>query len=420
MAAVKKKFEGGGKKKKPAKKSDRPYEKAKKLARDKDVKVRSSLAEQDGLKPELLYFLAEDESVDVRRRVAANPGTPGQANVLLAHDIDEEVRCDLALKIGRLVPGLSDAESSRLQDLTLESLRILAEDQLPRVRQILAEEIKLATDVPKEVIDRLANDDELIVAAPVLEYSILLKDEDLLEIIAAGPIQGALAAIARRDEVSEQVSEAIVAAEDVPAIATLLANQNAQIREETLDKIIDQAKNVPSWHEPLVGRPSLSQRAIRRIAGFVTSALLDVLQERHQFDTETKKVVAAAVKKRLREESEVVNEAAERAKEMFEGGKLDDEVLRIASEEGKREFAIHALALKAELEPPIVRRMMESKAGKAVTALAWKAELSMRTAMSMQRHLAHIPPHAIVNAKEGVDYPLTEDEMGWYIDYFSG
>ena len=131
-------------------------------------------------------------------------------------------------------------------------------------------------------------------------------------------------------------------------------------------------------------------------------------------------MVAAAVKKRLREESEVVNEAAQRAKEMFEGGKLDDEVLRIASEEGKREFAINALALKAELELPIVRRMMESRAGKAVTSLAWKAELSMRTAISMQRHLAHVPPHAIVNAKEGVDYPLTEAEMGWYIDYFSG
>ena len=344
--------------------------------------------------------------------MAANPGTPGQANVLLAHDIDEEVRCDLALKIGRLIPGLSESESSRLQDLTLESLRILAEDQLPRVRQILAEEIKLATDVPKEVIDLLAHDDELTVAAPILDYSILL--------IAAGPIQGVLAAIARRDEVSEQVSEAIVAAEDVPAIATLLANQNAQIREEILDKIIDRAEKIPSWHEPLVGRPSLSQRAIRRIAGFVTSALLDVLQERHQFDAETKKVVAAAVKKRLREESEVVNEAAQRAKEMFEGGKLDDEVLRIASGEGKREFAIHALALKAELELAIVRRMMESKAGKPVIALAWKAELSMRTAMSMQRHLAHIPPHAIINAKEGVDYPLTEAEMGWYIDYFSG
>ena len=76
--------------------------------------------------------------------------------------------------------------------------------------------------------------------------------------------------------------------------------------------------------------------------------------------------------------------------------------------------------MKAELELAIVRRMMESKAGKPVIALAWKAELSMRTAMSMQRHLAHIPPHAIINAKEGVDYPLTEAEMGWYIDYFSG
>ena len=38
--------------------------------------------------------------------------------------------------------------------------------------------------------------------------------------------------------------------------------------------------------------------------------------------------------------------------------------------------------------------------------------------MSLQRQLARIPPHAMVNARNGVDYPLSSQEMDWYISYF--
>ena len=398
------------------------FDDAKQLVLDKDTQVRSELARRGDLKPELLYYLAEDQSAEVRRNIAANPETPRQADMLLAKDVDEEVRCDLALKIGRLIPGLSDQETSLVQDLTFEILNILAQDQLPRVRHIIAEEIKLATNVPRNVIARLANDVELIVAAPILEYSILLSDDELLEIIARGPIGGALATIALRSNVSEKVSDAIVDANDVPSIATLLANQNAQIREETLDKIIDKAPEVPPWHEPQVDRPSLSQRAVRRIAGFVTSSLITILQERHEMDTETVRVVSENVKLRLQEpeaEAVAVTESPlARAQRLFEEGKIDDELVVEAATQGQRELAVQALALRSSLEAPIVRSMLESKTGKAVTALAWKAELQMRTAMSLQRHLARIPPHAMVNARNGVDYPLTAQEMDWYISYF--
>ena len=68
-----------------------------------------------------------------------------------------------------------------------------------------------------------------------MEYSPLLSDEDLLEIIAAGPVQGGLSAVARRSKVDVSIADAIVRANDIPAVAALLGNKNAQIREETLD-----------------------------------------------------------------------------------------------------------------------------------------------------------------------------------------
>src|SRR5260221_555852 len=76
------------------------------------------------------------------------------------------------------------------------------------------------------------------VAAPIAEYSPLLSDDDLLEIIKGGVV---IDAVARRAAVSERVADAVVASSNLPAVAALLANTNAQLREETLDAIIDQA-----------------------------------------------------------------------------------------------------------------------------------------------------------------------------------
>ncbi|MBM3510692.1 MAG: DUF2336 domain-containing protein [Alphaproteobacteria bacterium] len=397
-----------------------PYEEAKVLARHNDSRQRARVVGQADTRPELLYYLAEDKDAQVRRKIAANPSTPRQADQLLATDVDDEVRCDLALKISRLIPGLSSTEKSAVQDLTFEILNTLAQNQLPRVRQIIAEEIKHATNVPIVLLRRLAIDLETIVSAPILEYSILLSGEDLLEIIAQGPAEGALAAIARRKNVSERLSDAIVDAErNLPAVGELLANPSAQIREETLDRIIEQAPEVEPGHEPLVQRPKLSPKAMRRIAGFVSSSLLNILVDRADIDAETAKVVKESVRKRIeRGDLDPGLEARQRAEKLFEQGKLDDEQIQKAAQQGNREFVVTALALVTKQPERAIRRLLDSKTGKAVTTLAWKGKLSMRTAIEMQRHIARIPPHAIVNARNGVDFPLGGDEMDWYIDYF--
>ncbi|MFX5252870.1 DUF2336 domain-containing protein, partial [Acinetobacter baumannii] len=81
---------------------------------------------------------------------------------------------------------------------------------------------------------------------------------------------------------SYNVSDAVVATLDGPAVATLLANKSAQVREETLDTIIEHAASMENWHKPLVMRAELSLRAMRRIAGFVAASLIDELVDRHK------------------------------------------------------------------------------------------------------------------------------------------
>ena len=409
------------------------YDEAKEIARHPDAEVRRQLAASEdahaGPAPEILYYLASDASPIVRRATAANANTPRQADYVLAKDLDEGVRCALAHKIGRLAPELSAEDKDHLQQLTLEILDILAHDQLPRVRQIVAEEIKHCEDVPRPMIRDLARDVELMVAAPVLEYSPLLDDDDLLEIIASRPVQGAMSAISRRRRVGEPVTDAIAAADDSAAIAALLANPSAQIREETLDSIIDRAPAVTSWHRPLVERPTLSVGAICRIANFVALALLRMLEERHDLPSEAAKAVRGAVARRIEESGTNGTGKAEGsngqagapldAKAAFAAGRRDDHSVLAAIDRGDREFAVEALALCAELPKRAVTKMLASRSAKTVTALAWAAGLSMRTAIQIQLRLGNVAPKAVLNAKDGTDYPLAPEELKLHVELFA-
>lgn len=391
---------------------------AKALARHVDPAVRQALAGRGDVRPELLYFLAADATPGVRREIAANEHAPRQADLVLARDVDEEVRCELARKIARLVPDLPPEARERVGDQTLEILELLARDQLPRVRAMLSEALKHATRVPHHIVKRLAMDVERIVAAPIAEYSPLLSDDDLMEIIKGGVVTDA---VARRAELSERVADAVAASGNLPAVASLLGNRTAQIREETLDAIIDQASETQMLHKPLVQRPDLSLRAMRRIAGFVGSALVAVLVERNKLDEETAAELGLAVRERINAPPVELDDdqSEERAKAAFRAGVIDAEWIDDAIETNQPRLLRHGLALTAGIRPEQVGRILTSRNPKAVVALAWKAGLTMRTAIRMQLRVAQIPPPNMLNARNGTDYPLSDEDMTWQLDYFA-
>ena len=411
---------------------DQEYEDAKRLARSDDVNARRKLALRADMRPEILYFLAEDKASEVRRAIAGNEATPYQADELLARDRDEAVRAELAQKVSRLLPGLSADAKDEAHQRVIAMLEKLAKDEAVRVRAVVAEAVRGVANVPPEIVKKLARDAELIVASPVLRFSPLLTDDDLLDIISSGPASGALAAIAQRQDVRSKVSDAIVAADDEPAVAALLANKSAQIREETLDLIVERAANRTAWHEPLVRRPSLPARAARRIAGFVADSLLSVLKNRDDLPRETREQVTAAVAERLaaskpaaqddaatdeEEEGESVEEKVTRLKKE---GKLDEEAVDDALHAGQRSFVRAALALLAEVPVDVVDKILSARSAKGVVALAWKAKLPMRLAVQIQTRLGGISPRQVLQARGGTAFPLTTEEMTWQIEFFGG
>jgi uncharacterized protein (DUF2336 family) len=411
------------------------YEDARELARSADPDVRRKLACRRDLRPEILYFLADDPDPRVRRQIAANLATPVQADFYLAADADPSVRGDLAQKIARLAPGLSADERDRLRRMTYETLLLLARDQITRVRQILAETLKDVTDAPPELIRQLAHDSELAVASPVLEYSPVLSDEDLLEVIQSCPVVGALSAISRRKTVAASVADVIARTDDIDAIAVLLANPSAQIREETLDLLLDRAPDHEIWHGPMVRRPHLSARAATRLARFVADSLLQVLEQRSDFNAETKAAVAAIVRRRVEEggsdmaefrradtENGEINGETTLAQiqRMYAAGKLNEPLVLSALAANELEFVICALAVCANVSVERVRKIAATQSAKGVTALAWQAGLSMAAAVMLQTKLAKIAPPDMVRPRPGSPvFPMTAAEMLWQLEFFA-
>jgi uncharacterized protein (DUF2336 family) len=404
------------------------YDQSKDLARHPDPAVRLRLARRTDLQPEVLYYLAEDQVADVRREIAGNAAAPRQADLLLAIDGNPTVRHAVACKIAAIAPGLSHEQREQVRRLTEDLIETLARDQAVRVRQVVAEALKDLTDASPEVIGRLARDAELAVAAPILEHSPVLLDTDLLDIIASGPIRGALAAIARRSNLAMEVSDAIVGAAvsrpaEAPAITALLANRSAQIREETLDRILDRAPDVGDWHAPLVRRPALPQRAMRRLAGFVAHALLEILQRRDDLDPATARAVAAVVERRLIDEAGAGEDGGAKEDGAVPGSAATpagEEAFAAAIARGDHRGVAEALARDAGLPKEQVERMLQSRSAKGVTALAWKAGLPVRLAVQLQLRVAGIAPRAALNPREGVLYPLSDQEMSWQIEFFAG
>lgn len=405
---------------------DAGYETAKRIAAEGATADRRQLAARTDIRPEILYYLAEDPDADVRRAVAGNPATPVHAGPLLVGDRDEAVRCALAERFARLLPQAGEDGDSRAARIAAEVVERLARDQLPRVRRIVADALKHATGVPPHVVRLLATDADVAVAGPVLEFSPLLDDATLIEIVAGGPDPLALAAIARRRGLAEPVSDALVDAGEEAAIAVLLANPSAQIREQTLDRLVERAAEVPQWHAPLVRRPRLSPRAVRGLARIVAATLLNELANRADLDPDTAAAVAASVRSRLDSDlpdlgtgdaASTPDEPAEaRARRLHEAGALDETALLDALDRGDRAFAAAALALMAGIGDEPVHKAVSLKNAKAIVALAWKAGLAMRTAVQLQLRLGRLPPPSVINARGGTDYPLNEDEMRWQLD----
>ncbi len=392
-----------------------------------DERTRVRVAASPATPPEILDLLARDRSLMVRAAVATNDAIPLGAAGALARDADEHVRAVVARRLGALAPWLAADEQAALASEAQEALAALAADEAVRVRAALAEVVKEMPLAPRALILALAHDPEDSVSEPVIRFSPLLTDQDLLLLLAAPPASGTALAVARRPDLTEPVSDAVAATASVDAIGALLANGSAAIRETTLDALIARAATHVDWHEPLVRRPALSPQSTIKLSRIVAAHHLELLAHRADLSP----AIAADLASRLAEQLPAVvrtggggiawlQRDAEPARGSPEREAVVSEAMLLhAARRGEAALTERLLAAAAEVSVEVVRRAAFLRSAKGLLSLVWKAGFSMEAAGPVQALLARLAPGALLGPDAGGGFPLTREEMRWQLDFLA-
>lgn len=217
---------------------------------------------------------------------ADQSNTKSQVNAgLSAADVQALLTNPIPEQRSRIVSQLAvDIDSGRLSktewNMALEIMRAMAADAELIVRRSVATSLKNSEHLPRDIAIKLANDD-VSVALPVLEFSQVLTDDDLIAILANG--NGAKqVAIARRPEVSEILATAIVETGNAAAVSTLVSNDGAALTEPLLEKTLDRYGRFETVKAAMVQREELPLTITERLVNLVSEKLKVTLAARHR------------------------------------------------------------------------------------------------------------------------------------------
>jgi uncharacterized protein (DUF2336 family) len=206
-----------------------------------------------------------------------------QGLLILAQDKRPDARALLATRMGDMILGTDlGAMSARERELAEEILqRLLHQLEMP-IRRSLAERLAREDSAPRHLIVQLAND-RIEVAWPVLLHSDLLDDVELLSVIRSRTVQHRLA-IARREAISEPVSDALVRPGEQDVVRAVLENRGAAIAFATFETLVENSQADGDLQEFLVRREDLSPRLVGRMYAWVSAALRRYIVENFEVD----------------------------------------------------------------------------------------------------------------------------------------
>ena len=171
--------------------------------------------------------------------------TSGDINELKENP-SEYVKLGLISKIANGYNGniLSKNEKAVAGDI----LRLLAQDISTRIRMNISEKFCSNEEIPYDIVKKLADDIEDLVAIPVVQFSKLLTENDLSEIIKKDS-GGKQRAVARRSELTDKLVGEIINYGSEHTAEALIDSNGKNLSESHSKQIISKF----STHEGLIG-----------------------------------------------------------------------------------------------------------------------------------------------------------------------
>ena len=250
-------------------------------------------------------------------------------------------------------------------------------------------------NAPIEVIRRLANDDEITVAGPVLAASPRLTEKDIVE-IARSKSQEHLLAISGRSSLAEAVTDVLIERGDSRVVHRLATNYNARLSEAGFSAIVRNSAKDGGLAEKLALRIDIPIQLLRQLLSRAT----DLVRSRLLASAPPEKF--AQIQQAL---TSIANEIAHEAagprdyaaseslvQQLNRYGKLNEEVLANFVNERKYEEMTSTLALFCGAPVDLIERLLKTIQPEGLIMACKAAKLSWPTVYEILkiRHAHHL------------------------------
>src|SRR5215475_9635142 len=275
---------------------------------------------------------------------------------------DPQRRDEAARRIADLF--FQDAAHLRPQHIDLFDEILL--DLVPHAELItraeLAERLSLFGNAPRVLIGRLARENEILVAGPILRRSPVLDEEALLE-IARVKGQGHLLAMSERPELSADLTDVIVERGDREVIRRTAGNAGAQFSESGYNELIKRANQDGVLTLTVGQRADLSDARLKQLlAGsldVVRRRLFDVVKPERQNAIKLAIAQITGVPERFESKRDFV--PAQRAVlALHEAGNLNEAALLGFAKAFRYEESVAALAAMSGVKIQVLDNLISS------------------------------------------------------------
>src|SRR3954452_9345394 len=275
-----------------------------------------------------------------------------------------------------LISDLSEDDRAAAEGALLMQL----DDASPLVRQAMAEVFARSTEAPPAIVQALSLD-QASVALPVLEYSPLLIDADLVDIVATG--NGEMqCAIARRINLPASVCAAIAEVGTAAAALELIENAYAELAPFSWDRIVERHGHLAAIRESMLVLEGLPAATRAALVAKLTETLAQFVVARNWLSADR----AGRLANEARDRS-TVNIAAHSYGEDMRGlvahlratGQLNAGLILRALLSGNIELFDAALAELSGLPQARVAALLHDRGGASLQALLIRAGLPEST-----------------------------------------
>jgi uncharacterized protein (DUF2336 family) len=270
----------------------------------------------------------------------------------------------------------------------------------------LGERLSPVDSAPIGVIKRLAHDEEIMVAGPVLRGSKRLSVSDLLE-VAQTKGQAHLLAISQRTSLDPKLTEVLVMRGNQKVLASLATNKGARFSDAGFGKLIVRSEGDDALGE-IVGQrkdlpDGLLRELLRRATDAVRAKILSLLPpEKRKFVEEVIGKIAQHISKTAEHD---YSHAESCVDALMSSGKLSEESLQMFAQQQRRDELIVALARLSSAPTRTIAELLNGQRNDAVLVPCKAAGLSWPTVKAILRaRLGEVPAaHRIIELAQS-DY----------------